>query len=270
MSIEDPVYTDRTRAESFGGVADEYDRFRPSYPDALIADLVALKPAAALDIGCGTGKAAGPLVERGVPVLGIEVDAKMAAVARRHGIDVEVASFEAWDPDGRQFDLITCAQAWHWIDPAVGVPKAAGLLRPGGTLALFWNYDNLESSAQRALDDVYREYAPELLRSVVMGGSLQSEGPHAEALEVSGLFASVEVRRYRWERTFTRDEWVGLIGTHSDHLRLDVGRRTALLEAVGAAIDGPGRNARHPLRHVHRPGAKVVLSLMAGWRTWNC
>jgi SAM-dependent methyltransferase len=240
MPIENPVHADRARAESFGGVADEYDRFRPSYPDALIDDLVALKPAAALDIGCGTGKAARLLVRRGVAVLGIEVDPKMAAVARRHGVDVEVASFEAWAPSGRQFDLITCAQAWHWVDPTVGTPKAAGLLRPGGTLALFWNYDDLEVSAQRALDDVYREHAPELLRSVVVGGSAQSDRPHAESLEGSGLFGSVEIRRYRWERTFTRDEWVGLIGTHSDHLRLEVGRRTALLEAVGAAIDELG------------------------------
>ncbi len=240
MPTDRPSYTDRARAESFGGVADEYDRFRPSYPAALIDDLVALGPGAVLDVGCGTGKAARLLVERGLDVLGIEVDAKMAAVARRHGIEVEVASFESWDPKGRRFDLITSAQAWHWVDPAVANPKAAGLLRPGGTLALFWNYDDLDAPAQHALDDVYREYAPELLRSNAMGSGRRSERPYADDFAGSGLFAAVEVRRYRWERTFTRAEWVGLIGTHSDHLGLEAGRRGALLDAVGAAIDGLG------------------------------
>jgi hypothetical protein len=122
----------------------------------------------------------------------------------------------------------------------VAVPKAAGLLRPGGTLALFWNHDELEASAQVALDEAYQEFAPELLRAHVVGRSRTSDRPHVEHLEASGRFASVEVRRYRWQRSFTREEWIGLIGTHSDHLRLDAGRREALLEAVGAAVDELG------------------------------
>jgi SAM-dependent methyltransferase len=240
MPIDDAVHSDRARAESFGTVAVEYDQFRPSYPAALIDDLVTLAPSSVLDIGCGTGKAARLLAERGLAVLGIELDPKMAAVARRHGLDVELASFEAWQPRGRRYDLITCAQAWHWVDPAVATPKAAGLLRPGGTLALFWNNDEPDPAVQAALDDVYRATAPELLRSIALGQNSRSDRMHVEELERSGRFASVEVRRYRWEHSYTRAEWVGLVGTHSDHLRLDAGRRSALLAAVGVAIDGLG------------------------------
>jgi SAM-dependent methyltransferase len=240
MPIEGPAYTDRTRAESFGGVAEDYDRFRPSYPAALIDDLAQLHPSDVLDVGCGTGKAARLLAERGLTVLGVEVDAQMAAVARGHGIDVEVASFEAWNARDRRFDLITCGQAWHWVDPAVATPKAAGLLRPGGMLALFWNYDELDAPAQAALDDVYRRCAPELLRSVVVGRSVQSDRPHVDDLKASGLFASVEVRTYRWERTYSRAAWIGMVQTHSDHLRLDPSHRAALVDALGAAIDGLG------------------------------
>ena len=42
MPTEGPVHADRRRAESFGSVAAAYDRYRPSYPDALIDDLVDL------------------------------------------------------------------------------------------------------------------------------------------------------------------------------------------------------------------------------------
>ncbi|MDQ2749342.1 MAG: class I SAM-dependent methyltransferase [Actinomycetota bacterium] len=240
MPTEGRFHTDRARAESFGGVADQYDRFRPSYPAALVDDLVALHPADVLDIGCGTGKAARLLTERGLRVMGVEIDPKMAAVARGHGIDVEVASFEKWLAHDRHFDLITCAQAWHWVDPAVAIPKAAALLRPAGTLALFWNYDQIQEPEQTAIDDVYREYAPELLRSVVNGGSRQTDRPHVDDLVASGLFASVRTVTYRWERTISSAEWVGLVGTHSDHLRLDAARRSTLLEALGASIDALG------------------------------
>jgi SAM-dependent methyltransferase len=240
MPSEGRFHTDRTRAESFGGVADQYDQFRPSYPKALVDDLAALHPADVLDVGCGTGKAARLLTERGLQVLGVEVDPQMAAVARGHGLDVEVASFEAWQPGDRHFDLITCAQAWHWVDPAVAIPKAAALLRPGGTLALFWNYDELDEPAQGAFDDVYRKHAPELLRSVVVGGNRQTDRPHVEDLEASGLFASVRTTTYRWERTYTGAEWLGLVGTHSDHLGLHQARRAALLDALSATIEALG------------------------------
>jgi SAM-dependent methyltransferase len=240
MPIEARLYTDRARAESFGSVADQYDRFRPSYPAELVDDLVALDPADVLDVACGTGKAARLLAERGLAVLGVEVDEQMAAVARGHGLDVEVASFEAWAPGDRHFDLVTCGQAWHWLDPAVAVPKAAALLRPGGMLALFWNYDELDAAMQAALEEVYRDFAPELMRSVLVGGDRQADRPHMADLEASGLFASVESRTYRWRRSYPRAEWVGMVNTHSDHLRLDPARRRTLLDAVAAAIDALG------------------------------
>jgi SAM-dependent methyltransferase len=240
MQRQDPVHTDRARAESFGGVAEQYDRFRPSYPAALVDDLVALHPTDVLDVGCGTGKAARLLAERGLRVLGVEIDPKMAAVARGHGLDVEVGSFESWPPGDRRFDLITCAQAWHWVDPAIAIPKAAALLRPGGTLALFWNHDETDEPARAAMEEVYRQYAPELRSSVVNGGNRQSDRPHVGGLEASGLFASVRTSTYRWERSYSRGEWVGLVATHSDHLRLDPARRAALLDALGATIDALG------------------------------
>lgn len=234
MPIEGRVHTDRARAESFGGVAEQYDRFRPSYPAALVEDLVTLSPAAVLDVGCGTGKAARLLAARGLRVLGVDVDGQMAEVARRHGIDVEVAPFESWDSGDRRFELIICGQAWHWLDPALAVPKAAALLRPGGTLALFWNYDELDEVAQAALDEVYSRCAPELSRKAKVAAGVPAD------LETSGLFATVQTRTYRWERVFSRPEWLGTVQTHSDHLRLDPARRATLLDSLGTAIDGLG------------------------------
>jgi SAM-dependent methyltransferase len=242
----DRVHTNRLRAESFGAVAEAYDQARPSYPPALVDDLLAGARADALDVGCGTGKAARLLGERGVPVLGVEVDARMAAVARAHGIAVEMGTFEQWDAAGRRFDLIVSGQAWHWIDPDAGAAKAAALLRRGGLLAPFWNFSSVDADLRARIDTAYARVAPQVTdRAVVRGGGPATIPPVTDQLRATQLFARVEHRRYPWERDYTPDEWLALIRTHSDHSTLAAGQLAALLDAVGEAIGDRLVHARY-------------------------
>jgi SAM-dependent methyltransferase len=239
MAAPDRVHENRDRAESFGGVAEAYERYRPSYPDALVDDLVARAPRDALDVGCGTGKAARLLAARGVRVLGVEVDAQMAAVARRAGVAVEVARFEDWDARSRTFDLVVSGQAWHWIDPAIGVPKLAGLLRPHALLALFWNTVAVEEPLRTSLRALYRERAP---HSRAEGRTFddRSDPPYADDLRASYLFGPVETRHYKWQRSYTTREWVQLAQTHSDHLVMPADQRAGLMREVTAVVDAHG------------------------------
>jgi SAM-dependent methyltransferase len=240
VSIEDSVHADRGRAESFGSVAEQYDRYRPSYPDELISDLLALNPEWTLDVACGTGKVAVALLACGLAVLGIEVDPQMAEVARRHGIIVEVGAFETWDDDGRTFDLITCGQGWHWIDPVQGPQKAARLLNPEGTLALFWNYGEVGGELKQELDAVYQEHAPALTADPRKQS--HDDDAHVEALKTTGKFASVRTERYSWSTTLNADEWIARVATHSDHITLPADQRTALLAEVRKVIEAHGNN----------------------------
>ncbi|MFJ9008563.1 hypothetical protein [Streptomyces canus] len=88
---------------------------------------------------------------------------------------MEVAAFEAWDAAGRTFDLVTCGDAWHWIDPVRGVGKAAEVLNVGGTIARFWTSTVLDEAVSAAFDPIYRMYAPEVaqygVRHRARGGS---------------------------------------------------------------------------------------------------
>lgn len=236
MAVNEEIYRDRGRAESFGSVAAAYDMFRPSYPDALVNDLVELAPERVLDIACGTGKIAVPLLACGIAVLGVEVDPQMAKVARSHGLIVEEAAFETWDDRGRTFDLITCGQAWHWIDPQIGNDKAARLLNPGGTLALFWNHDELDEDLRSHMERIYREHAPELLDV----NRAHEDDPFVERLQATGKFAEVTTHRYRWTATLTTEEWIGRAGTFSDHIRLPAQQRDALFGALRELIDEHG------------------------------
>jgi SAM-dependent methyltransferase len=237
VPTEGPVHADRSRAESFGSVAAAYDRYRPNYPDALIGDLAESGARRVLDIACGTGKLSVALLACGMAVLGVEIDPEMAEIAGSHGILVEVGAFETWDDEGRTFDLITCGQGWHWIDPARGIPKAARLLEPGGTIVLAWNYAEPDDDIRAALDAVYREHAPELARRT---HAHDEDDEYAEQLESSGLFASVRTHRYKWTMTLTTDQWIGTLGTYSDHIALPAEQRERLLAAVRRIIDERG------------------------------
>jgi SAM-dependent methyltransferase len=235
------LHLDRARAGSFGSVAEQYDRFRPTYPASLIDDLAGLRPAKVLDVGCGTGKVAVSLAERGLSVLGVEVDERMAEVARGHGIDVQVAAFESWDNAGRTFDLITCGDAWHWIDPARGVAKTADVTETGGTIARFWTTALLSEPAIAAFDPIYRTYAPEIAR--VWRPSESTPRFHAsrrDPVAASEAFSPTEMRTYQWERRLSSDEWVGMAATISDHQRLGPERLQTLLQSLRKAADELG------------------------------
>jgi SAM-dependent methyltransferase len=241
VSHDELTHEQRDRAESFGAVARDYDRYRPSYPAALIDDLVALGPGSVLDIGCGTGKAARQLAARGLRVLGVEIDPQMADVARSHGIEVEIGSFEQWDGRGRTFDLITCAQAWHWIDPAIGAPKIVGLLKPGGTAALFWNYAEFDPATRTVVDAVYERFAPQLIEPATAG----DDRTHLKSLQATGAFSSITTQTYDWRRTDTAAQWVGNIGTQSNHLLLGRERLDALKAGLLEALTAAGGDVHH-------------------------
>jgi SAM-dependent methyltransferase len=245
----------------FGEVAELYDRHRPSYPDAVIDDLVGLaglsSGASVLEIGAGTGKATSMFAARGIGVVAVEPSEEMAAVARRvcaayPSVRIEQGDFERWDPAGRTFPLVFAAQAWHWVDPAVGFAKAASVLRPGGVLAAFWNRPMWVRAALReALIDAYRRAAPEVLdESDPMHPANSPSGDEAQwrsgVAAAEGL-GEAEVRSYEWSQTYTGRDYAALLQTHSTIRVMDPERRRALVEAVAGAIERHGDTFELPL-----------------------
>ena len=235
----------RQLAESFGSEAERYDRARPRYPQALVDRVVAASPGPdVLDVGIGTGIAARQFQAAGCRVLGVEVDVRMAEVARRSGLEVEVAAFEAWDPAGRAFDAVISGQTWHWVDPVAGAAKAAQALRPGGRLAVFWNAGQPTPDMTEAFAAVYRRVLPDLpFNPWARSGSdpysvLRTRA--ADGIREVGAFGDPEQWRFDWERSYTRDEWLDQVPTFGGHTQLPPAQLEELLAGVGAAIDATG------------------------------
>ncbi|WP_329121734.1 class I SAM-dependent methyltransferase [Streptomyces sp. NBC_01465] len=237
----------RAVAESFGSDADRYDRARPRYPEAMVARIRAASPGPdVLDVGCGTGIAARQFQASGCKVLGVEPDARMADLARQLGVEVDVATFEAWDPAGRQFDAVVSGQAWHWIDPAAGAAKAARVLRPGGRLAAFWNVFQLPPDLAEAVAEICQRVMPDspfdfrsMTKPPLDAYQALFAKPTEEIRQTAG-FNEPEQWSFDWKWTYTREAWLDQMPTQGAFTRLPPDKLAEVLQSVGTAIDAMG------------------------------
>ena len=254
-------------AESFGVDAERYDRTRPRYPDALMERIAAASPGPdVLDVGCGTGIAGRQFQAAGCRVLGVEPDARMADFARRGGLEVEVATFEAWDPAGRTFDALVAGTAWHWVDPVAGAAKAAQILRPGGLLAPFHHVFQPPPGVTEALTEVYRRVVPDSpfdLRTQETRSAMDLYQPLfakiADGIRVAGGFSEPEHWRFDWACTYTRDEWLDQLPTSGALTQLPADKLAEILDGVGAAIDALDGSITVPYATVAVTAARARL-----------
>lgn len=260
---------------TFDGVAELYERVRPTYPPELFDDLARLtgldgSTARVVEIGPGTGQATRSLLRRGWSVVAVERGAQLAAVADRvlaglGDVQISVGPFEAWQGAAGTFDLVFAATAWHWLDPAVAYPKAAGVLRPGGHLAVVSTEHVLpEVGGDPFFVEVEDAYTAAGL-SDGLGGPSPPEAiaaPEVGAITASGVFAPPTVCRYVWSRDYTTDEYLALLGTYSGHIAATDHQRQVLFTAIRRLIgQRPGGTVRkhylnvlHVARRLEDPG----------------
>jgi SAM-dependent methyltransferase len=237
------------RSRLFDQEAERYDRYRPSYPAAVIDDLLGprAKELDVLDVGCGTGIASRLMADRGANVLGVELGPGMAEIARRHGINVEVSAFEDWEPAGRTFDRVSSAQAWHWLDLPIATAKAASVLRTGGWLCLIWNAGYPSDDLADALADVYATVLPSGVHTVFSGYAAHRSTDAKSGLdrELAAIaahpdFGTATQKWFPWSQTYQRDQWLEQLLSRSDHTALDPAVQRRLYEAIGSTIDDFG------------------------------
>lgn len=135
-----------------------YAEFRPSYPPTLFDWLASVSPsrACALDCATGSGQAALGLASYFDRVLAIDASEAQLANAQPHPrVSYRRARAEASGLDSGSVDLITVAQALHWLDHPAFFAEAKRVLRPGGVIAA-WGYGLVRISSE--IDAVLEEY----------------------------------------------------------------------------------------------------------------
>ena len=234
---------------AFGRVAEQYERARPSYPAGAIDEVLeysGVEPGELVfEIGAGTGKATRLLAERGLRVLALEPDPAMAAICRKlagpERVEVLESDFESWraPAPGR---LLLCAQAWHWLDPELRWRRAAAALRGGGAVAALWTFPLWERIPLRAaLDAAYEEIVPEMVADFPLHPGSRAERVAGRWQEETGEgFGEVRVSRHDWRQLYGAGEYLEMIATHQDHIRLEPERREALLDRLRETIEREG------------------------------
>jgi SAM-dependent methyltransferase len=120
----------------FADVAEPYDRGRPDYPVEAVRLLGLRRGARVLDLAAGTGKLTRVLRAEGFDVVPVE---PLPAMRERVPGALEGTAEAIPLPDA-SVDGATIADAWHWFDPARAGDELARVVRPGGPVAILWQW----------------------------------------------------------------------------------------------------------------------------------
>lgn len=236
----------------FDAVAERYAAARRGYPAPVVDYVLSLAPpgGAVLEIAPGAGQLTRDLAEGGRRVHAVELGARLAdqaraALAPYPRASVEVANVEEWSPrssphDLPLFDLAVCAQAFHWIDPDLALPRIAAALRPGAKLALVWNLDRSQSLP------IYAATTPVYERHRVGGVPLPKRaGGREAALRESDRFGEVETWSHTYQTEFSIPAWLELVQTFSSTLALPPAGQAAFLADLAEVLRDFERVERH-------------------------
>ncbi len=209
----------RERAGSFGVAADVYDRSRPGYPVEAVRYVLPAVALRVLDLGAGTGKLTGVLLDLGLDVVAVEPSAPMRALLPARAEVLEGTAESVPLPDG-SIDAVLVGQAFQWFDPALALPEIARVLRPGGTLGLLWNSRDKRVEWVR---EVWKRF----------GAEDENWGGDAPFAAGSGL-SEPELAMFPNNQSLDQDLLVDLVASRSMVITLPEAERVEVLRQVRA------------------------------------
>lgn len=217
---------------SFDPVADDYDLARPSYPPAVFDALGELGALRTLDIGAGTGIATRELVARGARVVAVDPgnDMLRRAVLRTPGLQAVVADGAQLPVPDSSIDLVTFAQAWHWLDPNRRVAEMHRVLRPEGRWAAWWSQARADS---QSWFDTYWTLIEQQCPGTHRG---QRDTDWGATIASTGSFTVEPKVIVPWTRELTVDDWINDQASHSYVLALTEESRSLLLTQLRSIV----------------------------------
>ncbi|WP_173874132.1 class I SAM-dependent methyltransferase [Streptomyces albus] len=208
-------------------------------------------PVHVLEVGAGTGKATTRFAPHVAGLTCLEPDPAMAAVLRRTcrpypSVAVEEVRFETWQPAGRRFDVLLCAQAWHCLPSPVRWSLAHRVLEPGGVLALCWNaYGVVDPALHAELVRVDLRYGlraevPHTQQAGEIGGDVPPH--HAPTHEIAGdpRFTDLRAVHHHRRASYPTRRYLDLLATISVYKAAPEAVRGAMLREIGEVLDRAG------------------------------
>jgi SAM-dependent methyltransferase len=234
VTVPDPSSTGEKarRAGSFGGIASQYERYRPGPPLAAADWFLPSRVGRVVDLGAGTGALTKQLLDRADEVVAVEPDDRMRAVLIEQvpGVRAVMGRGESIPlPDGCA-DAVLASSSWHWMDPIPTLNEVGRVLIPGGILGVVWTGPDPEGAfmlqARALLAEQSRANAE--TAGAKLADLLTGDGPgRTFGLVIpSGVpFGPPERATFRWDVALNADELIGLLGTLSSIITMTDDRR---------------------------------------------
>ncbi len=226
-------FPDRARLgrAGFETGSDLYERARPGYPEAAIAqmasDLGITRDDRVLDLAAGTGKLTRQLQAGGAACIAVEPSPSMRKMFGRTSTDIPVLGGTAESipiADGT-VDAVVVAQAFHWFDAPVALVEIARVLRRGRGLALVWNERDESDPVIAELAGISRW---DLCKPYPVGMDFGA------VIDESGLFGPVRRTKFRFTQHLDRTAFVEQVASRSYVQLLPDQERERLLDEVAA------------------------------------
>jgi ubiquinone/menaquinone biosynthesis C-methylase UbiE len=245
----------KKESEKFDLTAEYYDRFRPSYPQAIINTIIGTTGinncSNLLEIGAGSGKATELFASGGYSIRCIEPGENLVKngrikFAEYKNIEFTRARFEELELASEYYDVIFSAQAFHWVPQPVGYEKCAYTLKKTGYLALFWNmyitYDNELDRELVKLSEKYGGFADFLTEQQckIRINSIK------DSIENSGHFNTPDIHRVLWEKDYTADEFYGFVQTGNFFVQKPEEVKLSAYRDIRALADKYGGTIKRP------------------------
>lgn len=220
------------RARSFGGIAAEYNRLRPSPAPAAADWLVPAGAQVVVDLAAGTGLLSRALAERAGKVIAVEPDERMAGVLRSAspGIEVVQGVGESIPLPTASADGLFISSAFHWMNPELAVPEIARVLRDGGRFGMIWTSRDRETGWVRDMDAFSDAVDPRQAAEPPRQRERQLQLPP------DSPFASIETGSFTYVRAMPVDDVVAMIATYSRVITASQADRDALLGRLRAEL----------------------------------
>lgn len=223
-------------ARAFEGIGEEYDRYRPGFPDAAADEILPERVDAVLDLGAGTGKFTELLISRASRVVAVEPSTAMLDVLRAKLPSVEALAGGAEQiplPAGT-VDAVTVAQAFHWFDRDAACAEIRRVLVPGGTLGLLWNHSDPACAWDRACHRVAHPAVNAEVDSTTTSAADELPG-----------FVFDHRAEIAWSEQITREAYIARWLTVSSFLAADASTREGMLAELGRILDADPETAGH-------------------------
>lgn len=197
-------------SKRFSSKAQDYECFRPSYPEALLdyfaKDFGMNGNSLVADIGSGTGIFTALLLDRVQTVYAVEPNDEMRAAAEKrlthhpHFVSVQGRA-EATGLHAESIDFITAAQAFHWFDLDKTRAEFVRILKKSGRVFLVWNTRSQTTDFMRAYEDFLQKEIPEFR---------EKSYPQVHEEDIRRLL-NAELQKKSFPNTQVLD-WQGLLG----------------------------------------------------------